>query len=254
MESDIRHSIEDAEHDRIDPTKNVLDLVEAESRYQTAMRDQSEKFQNAIRDAENRRLHAENKRIEDLAGAETRRLKDLADAETRRVDALEEQRVRYEARIAEDLRVNVKTTSDQLAGQLIKETGALNNQIATLTTSVANQFTTLTTSLTNQMSSQSAGISTRLADLERFRWETGGKSAVADPALTLALSQMAESIAALRDTTTRSSGRDEEKIVTRDVTRKDNTLAVSIVVAIIGGLSFIVSLAIGVITVMLVHH
>lgn len=172
----------------VDPTKNVLDLVNAESKYQDAMRESAEKYDKAIRQAE------------------VRRLEELAKAETRRVDALEEQRVRYEARIAEDLRVNVKTTSDQLAGQLIKETGALNNQIATLTTSVANQVTTLTTSLTNQMSAQSSGINTRLADLERFRWETGGKSAVADPALSAALTEMAKSIAALKDTSDRGEG------------------------------------------------
>jgi hypothetical protein len=202
MESDIRQTIEDEENaHRIDPTKNVLDLVKAESRYQDGMRDIGEKLQ-----------HSENHRLADLQSAEAKRLEDLAKAETRRVDALEEQRVRYEARIAEDLRVNVKTTSDQLAGQLIKETGALNNQIATLTTSVANQVTTLTTSLTNQMTAQSSGINTRLADLERFRWETGGKSAVADPALTLALSQMTEQIASLKDVATRGVGRQEQTV------------------------------------------
>ncbi len=198
----------------VDPTKNVLDLVRAESKYQDAMRGQSEKYQDAIRDAENRRLEAENRRLEDLDHAKSERLEDLAKAETRRVAALEEQRVRYEARIAEDLRVNVKTTSDQLAGQLIKETGALNNQIATLTTSVANQFTTLTTSLTNQMVSQMSGTNTRLADLERFRWESGGKSAVADPALTLAMSEMAKSIASLKDFATRTSGQEKQKEAT----------------------------------------
>jgi hypothetical protein len=217
MESDIRHAIEDEEDSHrhpvpIDPTKNVLDLVEAESRYQNGMRDQSEKFQNAIRDAENRRLEAENRRLEDLSLADTRRLKDLAEAETRRVDGLDLQRVRYEARIAEDLRVNVKTTSDQLAGQLIKETGALNNQITTLTTSVANQVTTLTASLTNQISAMTVGLNTRISDLEKFRWETGGKSAVADPALTLALSQMTEQIASLKDVATRGVGRQEQTV------------------------------------------
>jgi hypothetical protein len=253
IERDIRRAIEDEEyrHPVIDPTKNVLDLVKAESKYQDAMRAASEKYQDAIREAENRRLHAEHERLEIIKTLEVKRLQDLGGAETRRVDDLEAQRVRYEARIAEDLRVNVKTTSDQLAGQLIKETGALSNQIATLTTSVANQFVTLTTSLTNQMSAQSAGINTRLADLERFRWETGGKSAVADPALSMALTEMARSISTLKEGSMRSSGREEEKTVAQDVTRKDNTLAVAIVVAIIGGLAFIASLAIGITTVVM---
>lgn len=195
----------------IDPTKNVLDLVKAESKYQDAMRGASEKFQDAIRDAENRRLQAESKRLEDLSRVENFKLASLAAAETRRVDGLEEQRVRYEARIAEDLRVNVKTTSDQLAGQLIKETGALYNQIAILTTSVTNQITTLTNSMTNQVSGISSGINARLADLERFRWESGGKAAVSDPALTVALAEMTKSIALLKEISQRDTGHDEQK-------------------------------------------
>src|SRR5687768_74589 len=40
----------------IDPTKNVLDLVEAESRFQNAAREAESRFQNAAREAETRRL------------------------------------------------------------------------------------------------------------------------------------------------------------------------------------------------------
>ena len=182
----------------IDPTKNVLDLVKAESRYQDGMREMNAK----------------------LRDAEARRLEDLARAETRRVDGLDEQRTRYEERIANDLKVNVKTTSDQLAGQLIKETGALSNQI-----------TTLATSLTNQQALATTSLSTRIADLERFRWETGGKSAVADPALSAALSDMAKSIAALNDLTTRSTGREGGRQEQRGNERSNMVLLISIAVA-----------------------
>jgi hypothetical protein len=44
----------------IDPTKNVLDLVAAESRYRDAMRVADERYQTAMR-------HAETRRINDLA-------------------------------------------------------------------------------------------------------------------------------------------------------------------------------------------
>jgi hypothetical protein len=182
----------------IDPTKNVLDLVKAESRYQDGMRDMNAK----------------------LRDAETRRLEDLAKAETRRVDGLDEQRVRYEARIADDLKVNVKTTSDQLAGQLIKETGALYNQI-----------TALAASLTNQVTSATNSLSTRIADLERFRWETGGKSAVSDPALSIALADMAKSITALKDLTTRSTGQEGGRQEQRGNERSNMVLLISIAVA-----------------------
>lgn len=60
----------------IDPTKNVLDLVRAESRYQDSMREQESKFQNAMRDAETRRVNelASQKQVFDLELARLIRL------------------------------------------------------------------------------------------------------------------------------------------------------------------------------------
>jgi hypothetical protein len=156
----------------VDPTKNVLDLVRAESKYQDARRDAAEQLQNALREAESRR-------IDDLAAL----------------------RLAYDQRIAEDLRVNVKTTSDQLAGQLVKETGSLSAQIGTLTTSLNNQITALSASFTNQLTSginslilRIADLERRISEIERFRWEQGGKTSVSDPATSEALSKMAIAI------------------------------------------------------------
>src|ERR1700683_5219086 len=89
----------------IDPTKNVLDLVKAESKYQDAMREAEARIASL-------RSEAESKRLDELSGAEQRR-----------IDALAALRQQYDTRIAEDLRIGVKTTSEQLASQLIKETG-----------------------------------------------------------------------------------------------------------------------------------
>ena len=88
----------------IDPTKNVLDLV-----------------------------HAAMRRQDDMRAAETRRTNEL--------DALRE---RYETRIADILREEVKSTSLLLSTQL-------------------ERFTTT--------------LSTRISELERFRYEIGGKAA-----------------------------------------------------------------------------
>jgi hypothetical protein len=161
----------------VDPTKNVLDLVKAESKYQDAMRAAGEDKMSA------------------LARAEQRRLDDLANL-----------RLIYDQRIAEDLRVNVKTTSDQLAGQLVKETGALSNQISTLTTSFRGQLTTLTSSFTNQVAALTNAITPRIADLERFRWEQGGKAGERDPAVSQALVDMAKAINSLQDTRKKEEG------------------------------------------------
>ena len=159
---------EDVGGNSADPTKNVLDLVKAESKYQDAMRE-----------AETRIFDAETKRRDELAEAEARRINDLA--------AL---RYQYDTRIAEDLRVGVKTTSEQLASQLIKETGSLSNLIGALRTEFASQVAALTTSFTNQLTSGISALTPRLADLERFRWESGGKTSVSDPAMADALTKM----------------------------------------------------------------
>lgn len=76
----------------VDPTKNVLDLVEAESHRQDGLREAESKFQNAMRDAE------------------TRRLRDLADLT-----------VRYQAIIEQMRQTSLDSTSTLLATQL-KET------------------------------------------------------------------------------------------------------------------------------------
>jgi hypothetical protein len=146
----------------VDPTKNVLGIFGQESEKRDELR---------IVDKEVQNLHISYQ--EKLAAAETRRIDDMA-----------ELRRGYEDRIAEDLKVGVKTTSDQLAGQLIKETGSLAGQISTLNIQLTNQITTLTTSFTNQVAALTASITPRLADLERFRWEVGGKTSVTDPQIT----------------------------------------------------------------------
>jgi len=161
----------------VDPTKNVLDLVKAESVKQEALAKAESKYQDAMREAEQRR-------IDDLASL----------------------RMSYDARIAEDLRVNVKTTSDQLAGQLVKETGALSSQIGALTTSFTNQLTTLTTSVTNQIGALTNAVTPRIADLERFRWEQGGKAGERDPAISLALTDMVKAIKELQDMSRERTG------------------------------------------------
>jgi hypothetical protein len=162
----------------IDPTKNVREMVLDEAAKRDALREADIKFNDL----------------------QFRMQEKLAEAETRRLDALAAQGQRYEERIAEDLKVGVKTTSDQLAGQLIKETGSLSNQITTMNTQFTNQITTLTTSFTNQVAALTASITPRLADLERFRWEVGGKTSVSDPATAAELIQIKAIVKSLSET------------------------------------------------------
>src|SRR5688572_3073772 len=112
----------------IDPTKNVLDLVEAESKRQDGLRQAESKYQN-----------------------------DMREAETRRLNELAAQKQTFDLELAKVLRANQDAASTLLATQL-KE--------------VKND------------------LSDRTAKLEQFRWETGGKTSVSDPAITEALKEM----------------------------------------------------------------
>jgi hypothetical protein len=98
----------------IDPTENVLALVDAESRRQDGLRHANERFEAAARQAE-----------------------------TRRLNDLETQRVRYE------------TIIETMRG--------------------AQAFST-STLLATQLKEVKENISERVAKLEQFRWESGGKT------------------------------------------------------------------------------
>jgi hypothetical protein len=87
----------------IDPTKNVLDLVAAESRYRDAMRIADEKLQNAMRDAE-----------------------------TRRLNELAEQKSEFDRTQASILRTQVADNATLLSSQLDRITTTLSERIAKL--------------------------------------------------------------------------------------------------------------------------
>jgi|ERR1700733_5355315 len=141
----------------IDPTENVLALVDAEAKYQNGMREMESKYQDAMRAAESRRL-----------------------------DDLAELRVKYEARISEVLTVQVKTTSELISTQLDKVTTALGLQITSSVNSLLE----------------------RIGQLERFRWEVGGKTSVQDPAMASALAQLTQAMTTLQSASQQGRGRE----------------------------------------------
>ena len=151
----------------VDPTKNVLDLVRAESKFQDGMREAEAKYQNGMREAE------------------TRRLVELANL-----------KASYDKQISDMLSVQVKTTSDLISTQLDKVTTALGAQITTLTAATQAQFQAFTSTLND-----------RIAQLERFRYEMGGRTSVSDPATASALIDMANAIRMLRTTDDKHEGR-----------------------------------------------
>ena len=119
----------------IDPTKNVLDLVNAESKYQDAMRLAEAKYQNSLREADARRLN-------DLRESDTRRLNELREAEVRRLNDLAAQKKEFDLELARVIQTNTNSSTLLLATQ-VKEL--------------------------------KTDSSERMAKLEQFRWESGGR-------------------------------------------------------------------------------
>jgi hypothetical protein len=146
----------------IDPTKNVLDLVRAESKYQDAMRDAQEKLFNAKSDATRDMIKIVSDSSVGYQNAQR-------DAETRRIDQLAETRQEFQNTIRDMLAESVRTTSTLVSTQLV--------QIQ-------------------------ATFDTRVSKLEAGAFTAAGRSSVQDPQTADALSRMASGIAALSTTTT----------------------------------------------------
>ncbi len=161
----------------IDPTKNVLDLVHAESRYQDSMREALEKFDNAMRDTfrdQQNTARVHDTKFQDYARESQEKLQNwMRDAELKRVDEISEVRETYEKRIADMLAESVRSTSTLVSSQLVQIQATFND---------------------------------RVSKLEEFRWSSAGRSSVADPALSEALGKMASTLDKLESVSSRSGG------------------------------------------------
>ncbi len=134
----------------IDPTENVLALVDAQARFQ------------GEKDALTAKLSANEsawviKYFEALMAAERTRVNDLAS-----------QKSSYDKQIAETQTTQLKTTSDLVSTQLDKVTDSLSGSLNKTADNIIGIL---------------AGLTDRLSKVEQFRYETGGKSSVSDPAL-----------------------------------------------------------------------
>jgi hypothetical protein len=148
-----------------------LDLVAAAIQRQDDLRLASEKV-NDIRVSATAEL--QSTKIEALSVIQNW----MRDTEMKRIQEKDNQRQFYETRIADMLRTSVESTSTLVSTQLVQ---------------IQNTF------------------NERVAKLEQFRWESGGKTSVSDPALAEALSRQAlaseRMVAAIADLqTTRASG------------------------------------------------
>jgi hypothetical protein len=150
----------------VDPTENVLALVDVE------------------------KAHAKDLRETDL-----RHERELRDAQINRIKELAALRDRYDERISNILAVQVRATSDLISAQLDKVTSSLDAQIAALGVSSQERYNSIL-----------ATLDPRITEVERFRYESGGKASVADPATNEALRETAIAIRQLTSAAHHSSG------------------------------------------------
>ena len=115
----------------------------------------------------------------------------LMAAEQRRVDGLAAQKKDYDNKIGETQTGQMKTTSDLVSTQLDKVTTSLSDTI---------------NKTADNITAALAMMNERLAKVEQFRYETGGKTSMTDPAMAGVLAD----IAGLKIAKERGAGRGEE--------------------------------------------
>lgn len=148
----------------IDPTKNVADLVKAESKYQDGMRDAVANMGRFAREAESKMQNY-------ARDSESKMQTWMRDAETKRIDQRSDLQAIYEARIADMLSESVKSTSGLVATQLLQ---------------IQSTF------------------GERVSKLEEFRLLSTGRSSVADPYLATTLEKIGKNIEGMQSSFTKT--------------------------------------------------
>lgn len=151
----------------VDPTQNVRELVDAESKYQDGMR-------TALGTLIDTKIAGIENIVKILSDSIVAYQNSQRDAETKRIDQLAETRQEFQNTIRDMLAESVRTTSNLVSTQLV--------QIQ-------------------------ATFDTRVTKLEAGAFTQAGKSSVQDPATADALSRMAAAIASFSTTTTESASK-----------------------------------------------
>jgi hypothetical protein len=162
----------------IDPTKNVLDLVEAEAK----KRDEFRIVDAQLIDAKIETLRAEQRVLKAMTDGHQNLQNWMRDSESKRLDQLSGLRETYEKRIADMLSESVRSTSALVSTQLLQ---------------IQSTF------------------DARVNKLEEFRLLSTGRSSVSDPALVEAMATFnarstvnAAAIATLREAIETKHGRE----------------------------------------------
>jgi hypothetical protein len=180
-----------------DPTKNVLDVIKAEGKYQDGMRDMHGKidvvttssmtaFQNFARESESRMQSW------------------MRDAESHRVDQLAAQRKDYEAQIAGMLAAAVTEKSSLVANQLLQIQSSFGERVNRL-----EEFRLLSTgrqSVSDPQIAASFDMINKNIEATQAKFSTALNEFATKT--TIAMDVMAKSILALQESGTKGSGRE----------------------------------------------
>jgi FtsZ-binding cell division protein ZapB len=109
----------------IDPTKNVLDLVKAESKYQDAMRE-------TIKELLEKEIDALKERMSEMSQHTTAYQNAQVASETRRIDQLAQTRQEFQNTIRDMLAESVRTTSTLVSTQLVQIQATFDTRVSKL--------------------------------------------------------------------------------------------------------------------------
>lgn len=190
----------------VDPTRNVLDLVEAAvtrlDDLRMADRLRLEQVRSAdllrvndLRDAARQRQNdlsaAENRRIDEQATLHAAFQEKLAQAETKRIDAIR----------AVDVAA-VATASERAAQQA----NVLQTQVATSAETLRALVATTAAQVATQLQQLTSQLTERISSLEKVQYESTGRSRVADPQLDTLMTEMRNVVQAQNNSVGKSEG------------------------------------------------
>ncbi len=155
----------------IDPTENVLALVDVEKQHQQELRQSDAKYVDAMRTADAKYQDG------------------MRNAEQAKQESLSLLKQNYDKQISDILTAQIKSTLELTSTQLDKVTASLSNQINAAVVQQSGLITTL---------------SERIGRLEQLQWQTAGKTSVSDPAAA----DMVLAVRKLTETTKVGEGRE----------------------------------------------
>ena len=159
----------------IDPTANVKALSEADNRRQDDLRDANSKRHEDLRHAQNKYYDSQLHFMEEIAKLRDSHAKELAEKEFSRLNAI---------RQVDQLAVTTAAQQTLTAVNTLATTAARDAE------TLRNALTTTAATIASQTAGIVAGITERIAALEKSNYESAGKNSYVDPMMAKLVASM----------------------------------------------------------------